>query len=67
MASTLPAREPADNRYGLGTVGERDIRTKWAPGTRGHTTITLTSDTYGHVLEARQRQVARAMDAVLDG
>ena len=31
----------------------------------GHSSITLTSNTYGHVLEQRQRQVARAMDAVL--
>ena len=33
----------------------------------GHGSITLTSNTYGHVLEQRQRQVARAMDAVLGG
>jgi integrase len=33
----------------------------------GHSSITLTSNTYGHVLERRQRQVARAMDAVLGG
>lgn len=33
----------------------------------GHSTIALTSNTYGHVLEQRQRQVARAMDAVLGG
>ena len=33
----------------------------------GHSTITLTSNTYGHVLEHRQRQVASAMDAVLEG
>jgi integrase len=33
----------------------------------GHASITLTSDTYGHVLEGRQRQVAAAMDAVLGG
>ena len=31
----------------------------------GHSSITLTSNTYGHVLERRQREVARAMDAVL--
>lgn len=31
----------------------------------GHSSITLTSNTYGHVLEQRQREVARAMDAVL--
>lgn len=31
----------------------------------GHSSITLTSNTYGHVLEQRQWQVARAMDAVL--
>jgi integrase len=31
----------------------------------GHSSITLTSNTYGHVLEQRQRQVAAAMDAVL--
>jgi integrase len=31
----------------------------------GHSTIVLTSNTYGHVLEQRQRQVARAMDAAL--
>jgi integrase len=33
----------------------------------GHSTIVLTFNTYGHVLEQRQRQVARAMDAVLGG
>jgi integrase len=33
----------------------------------GHSTIVLTSNTYGHVPEHRQRQVARAMDAVLGG
>jgi integrase len=33
----------------------------------GHSTIVLTSNTYGHVLEQRQRQVARAMDAMLGG
>ena len=33
----------------------------------GHSTITLTSNTYGHVLEQRQRQMARGMDAVLGG
>jgi integrase len=31
----------------------------------GHSSIVLTSDTYGHVLEQRQRQVALGMDAVL--
>lgn len=33
----------------------------------GHSTIVLTSHTYGHVLEQRQRQVAMGMDAVLGG
>jgi integrase len=33
----------------------------------GHSSITLTSNTYGHVLEKRQHQVAQAMDAVLGG
>jgi hypothetical protein len=33
----------------------------------GHSTIVLTSNTNGHVLEQRQRQVAQAMDAVLGG
>ncbi len=33
----------------------------------GHSSIALTSNTYGHVLEQRQRQVALAMDAVLGG
>ena len=33
----------------------------------GHSSITLTSNTYGHVLEQRQRAVARGMDAVLCG
>ncbi len=33
----------------------------------GHSSITLTSNTYGHVLEQRQRQVAQAMDSVLGG
>ena len=31
----------------------------------GHSSIVLTSNMYGHVHEARQREVARAMDAVL--
>jgi integrase len=31
----------------------------------GHSSIMLTSNTYGHVLEQRQRQIAQAMDAVL--
>jgi integrase len=31
----------------------------------GHSSIVLTSNTYGHVLEQRQRAVARGMDAVL--
>jgi integrase len=33
----------------------------------GHSSIVLTSNTYGHVLEQRQRQVAQAMQAVLGG
>ena len=33
----------------------------------GHLSIVLTSNTYGHVLEQRQRKVAKAMDAVLGG
>ena len=33
----------------------------------GHSSIVLTSNTYGHVLEARQREVARRMDALLGG
>jgi integrase len=33
----------------------------------GHSTIVLTSNTYGHELEQRQRESARAMDAVLGG
>ncbi len=33
----------------------------------GHSSITLTSSTYGHVLAQRQRVVARVMDAVLGG
>ena len=31
----------------------------------GHSSIVLTSNTYGHVLERRQREVALGMDAVL--
>jgi hypothetical protein len=33
----------------------------------GHSSIVLTSNTYGRVLEQRQRQVAMGMDAVLGG
>jgi integrase len=33
----------------------------------GHSSIVLTSNTYGHVLEQRQREVAMGMDAVLGG
>jgi integrase len=33
----------------------------------GHSSIVLTSNTYGHVLEQRQRQVAMGLDAVLGG
>ena len=31
----------------------------------GHSSIVLTSNTYGHVLEHRQRQVADGLDSVL--
>ena len=33
----------------------------------GHSSIVLTSNTYRHVLERRQRAVARGIDAVLGG
>ena len=33
----------------------------------GHSSIVLTSNRYGHVLEQRQREVAMGMDAVLGG
>lgn len=33
----------------------------------GHSTIVLTSNTYGHVLDQQKRQVAAAMNAVLGG
>ncbi|HEV8054527.1 MAG TPA: tyrosine-type recombinase/integrase [Candidatus Limnocylindrales bacterium] len=33
----------------------------------GHSSIVVTSNTYGHVLEQRQHDVARGMDAVLGG
>jgi hypothetical protein len=33
----------------------------------GRSSIVLTSNTYGHVLEQRQEQVASGMDAVLSG
>jgi len=33
----------------------------------GHSTIVLTSNTYDHVLEQRQQEIARGMDAVLGG
>lgn len=33
----------------------------------GHSSIVLTSNTYGHVLEQRQQQVAEGLDAVLGG
>ncbi len=33
----------------------------------GHSSIVLTSNTYGHVLEGRQQQVAAGMDAALNG
>jgi len=33
----------------------------------GHSSIVLTSDTYGHLLEQRQLEVARGMDAALGG
>lgn len=33
----------------------------------GHSSIVLTPNTYGHVLEQRQRRVALGMDAVLGG
>jgi integrase len=31
----------------------------------GHSSIVLTSNTYGHVLDQRQRQVATGLDAML--
>jgi hypothetical protein len=40
---------------------------KGAQIAHGHSSIVLTSNTYGHVLEQRQREVAMGMDVVLGG
>ena len=31
----------------------------------GHSTITVTSDTYGHLVQGRSREIADAMDRML--
>ena len=33
----------------------------------GHSTIVLTSDTYGHLLDGRRSEMARELEAVLGG
>ena len=43
-------------------MGLEDVRNQL-----GHSSIALNYNTYGHVLEARQREAARVMDAVLGG
>jgi len=67
-AAGLPDSRFHDLRHATATfllsqgMGLEDVKNQL-----GHSSITLTSNTYGHVLEARQREVAQVMDAVLGG
>jgi integrase len=54
-------------RAGLPESRFHDLRHAAATFLLGHSSITLTSNTYGHVVERRQQQVAEGMDAVLGG
>ncbi|MFO7531660.1 MAG: site-specific integrase [Candidatus Limnocylindrales bacterium] len=64
----LPHRRFHDLRHSAATFllaqgfGLEDVK-----NLLGHSTIVLTSNTYGHVLEQRQHDMARGMDAVLGG
>ena len=65
-----PSRHSPDSLSGGRSAprGSRSSRPSLSsPSQLGHSTIVLSSNTYGHVLEQRQRQVARATDAVLGG
>jgi integrase len=80
ISSLIPAFKAALTRAGLSARRFHDLRHTTATfllaqgfglqdvkDLLGHTSIVLTSNTYGHVLAERQRLVARGMDAVLGG
>jgi hypothetical protein len=52
----------ADAAAGAGGMTLEDVKNQL-----GHSTIVLTSNTCGHLLEQRQQEMARGMDAVLAG
>ena len=69
----MPRASSRRPRRGAGGPGARGATFELAQGYTleevkqllGHSSIVLTSNTYGHVVEQRQREVARGMDAVL--
>ena len=73
LADFSPAEEPRSLRVASAWIDGADelvaVRVRAAADLLGAQPIDfpLTSNTYGHVLEQRQWQVARAMDAVLGG
>ena len=67
-AAGLPHRRFHDLRHSAATfLLAQGFTLEDVKNLLGHSSIVLTSNTYGHVVEQRQRQVARAMDAVLGG
>ncbi|MFV2064644.1 MAG: site-specific integrase [Chloroflexota bacterium] len=64
-AAVTRAFKRALMRAGLPHSRFHDFRHAVATFLLGHSSIVLTSNTYGHVLEQRQREVAHGLDAVL--
>jgi integrase len=67
-AAGLPHRRFHDLRHSAATfLLAQGFTLEDVKNLLGHSSIVLTSNTYGHVLEERQREVALGMDAVLGG
>lgn len=65
-AAGLPHRRFHDLRHSAATfLLAQGFTLEDVKNLLGHSSIVLTSNTYGHVLERRQKQVAKGMDAVL--
>jgi len=64
----LPRSRFHDLRHAAGTFAlSQGFTLEDVKNLLGYSSIVLTSNTYGHVLEQRQEAVARGLDAVLGG
>ena len=63
----LPHTRFHDLRHSAATFLSQGFGLEDVKNLLGHWTIVLTSNTYGHVLEQRQQEIARGMDVVLGG